>query len=71
MLGPGGVLVGADSGPSRSLYAFHEGDVRDPVEPAALLVRLRTRGCADITLGVGGRLTFSAHEPPSQADQAA
>ncbi|MGP3757217.1 class I SAM-dependent methyltransferase [Streptomyces sp. IBSNAI001] len=64
VLRPGGVLVGADSLHSQSLHAFHEGDVYNPVEPAAFLVRLQTLGYVDITLGVGRRLTFSAHKPP-------
>ncbi|WP_347237663.1 methyltransferase domain-containing protein [Streptomyces sp. M3] len=64
VLRPGGVLVGADSLPSQSLHAFHEDDVYNPVEPAAFLVRLQTLGYVDITLGVGSRLTFSAHKPP-------
>ncbi|WP_414506535.1 class I SAM-dependent methyltransferase [Streptomyces sp. NEAU-L66] len=71
VLRPGGVFVGADSLPSQSLHAFHEGDIYNPVEPAALLVRLQTLGYVDITLGVGRRLTFSAHKPPAQAERAA
>ncbi|WP_459009557.1 class I SAM-dependent methyltransferase [Streptomyces aculeolatus] len=63
VLRPGGVLVGADSLPSHSLHEFHEGDVYNPVEPAAFLVRLQTLGYVDITIGVGDRLTFSAHKP--------
>ena len=35
VLRPGGVLVGSDSLPSQSLHAFHEGDIYNPVEPAA------------------------------------
>ncbi|WP_399888218.1 class I SAM-dependent methyltransferase [Streptomyces sp. BBFR51] len=71
VLRPGGVLVGADSLPSQSLHAFHEGDTYNPVEPAALLVRLQTLGYVDITLSVGSRLTFSAHKPPAQTERAA
>ncbi|GLV87750.1 hypothetical protein Slala03_74390 [Streptomyces lavendulae subsp. lavendulae] len=63
VLRPGGVLVGADSLPSHSLHEFHEGDVYNPLEPASFLVRLQTLGYVDITIGVGGRLTFSAHKP--------
>ncbi|MFI6965687.1 class I SAM-dependent methyltransferase [Streptomyces sp. NPDC050255] len=69
VLRPGGVLVGADSLPSQSLHAFHEGDTYNPVEPAALLVRLQTLGYVDITLGVGNRLTFSAHKPPAEVGE--
>lgn len=63
VLRPGGVLVGADSLPSHGLHEFHEGDIYNPVEPAAFLVRLQTLGYVDITLSVGNRLTFSAHKP--------
>ncbi|WP_411138077.1 class I SAM-dependent methyltransferase [Streptomyces sp. C10] len=63
VLRPGGVLVGADSLPSQSLHAFHEGDIYNPVEPAAFLVCLQTLGYVDITISVGDRLTFSAHKP--------
>ncbi|WP_432081463.1 class I SAM-dependent methyltransferase [Streptomyces sp. WAC 04229] len=71
VLRPGGVLVGADSLPSQSLHAFHEGDTYNPVEPATLLIRLQTLGYVDITLSVGRRLTFSAHKPPTQPERAA
>uniref|UniRef100_A0AAU3GR62 Class I SAM-dependent methyltransferase n=1 Tax=Streptomyces sp. NBC_01401 TaxID=2903854 RepID=A0AAU3GR62_9ACTN len=71
VLKPGGVLVGADSLPSQPLHAFHEEDIYNPVEPAAFLVRLQTLGYVDITLGVGRGLTFSAHKPPTQTEQAA
>ncbi|NGN63121.1 class I SAM-dependent methyltransferase [Streptomyces sp. A7024] len=64
VLRPGGVLVGADSLPSSPLHEFHEGDVYNPVEPAAFLTRLQTLGYVDITLGVTTGLTFSAHKPP-------
>ncbi|MFJ2910972.1 class I SAM-dependent methyltransferase [Streptomyces sp. NPDC087228] len=69
VLRPGGVLVGSDSLPSHSLHEFHEDDIYNPVEPAAFLVRLQTLGYVDITLGVGDRLTFSAHKPaPKEGD---
>ncbi|MEU9606468.1 class I SAM-dependent methyltransferase [Streptomyces sp. NPDC048057] len=63
VLRPGGVLVGADSLPSHELHEFHEGDVYNPLEPAAFLVRLQTLGYVDITLRVSDGLTFSAHKP--------
>ncbi|MFF9782795.1 Methylase involved in ubiquinone/menaquinone biosynthesis [Streptomyces sp. SceaMP-e96] len=69
VLRPGGVLVGSDSLPSQTLHAFHEGDIYNPVEPAAFLVRLQTLGYVDITLGVGDRLTFSAHKPAPKGAQ--
>ncbi|MCR8578644.1 class I SAM-dependent methyltransferase [Streptomyces sp. Isolate_219] len=69
VLRPGGVLVGSDSLPSQSLHTFHEGDIYNPVEPAAFLVRLQTLGYVDITLSVGDRLTFSAHKPTPKGAQ--
>ncbi|MFD9793900.1 class I SAM-dependent methyltransferase [Streptomyces sp. NPDC059070] len=70
VLRPGGVLVGSDSLASHTLHEFHEGDVYNPVEPAAFLVRLQTLGYVDITLGVGDRLTFSAHKPVAKETDA-
>lgn len=69
VLRPGGVFVGSDSLPSHSLHEFHEGDVYNPLEPAAFLVRLQTLGYVDITLGVGDHLTFSAHKPTPKGDE--
>ncbi|MDG4862602.1 class I SAM-dependent methyltransferase [Streptomyces sp. T-3] len=71
VLRPGGVLVGADSLPSHALHEFHDGDIYNPVEPAAFLVRLQTLGYVDITLGVGTGLTFSAHKPAAHGEEAA
>lgn len=63
VLRPGGVLVGSDSLASDSLHRFHEGDTYNPVDPAALLVRLQTLGYERITLTVDRTLTFRAHAP--------
>ncbi|MEK8146487.1 class I SAM-dependent methyltransferase [Streptomyces sp. M10(2022)] len=70
VLRPGGVLIGSDSLPSHALHEFHEGDIYNPVEPAAFLVRLQMLGYVDITLGVGAGLTFSAHKPTPKAGDA-
>jgi SAM-dependent methyltransferase len=63
VLRPGGVLIGSDSLASDRLHHFHEGDTYNPIEPAALLVRLQTLGFETITVRVDGRLKFSAHKP--------
>ncbi|WP_419999514.1 class I SAM-dependent methyltransferase [Streptomyces boninensis] len=63
VLRPGGVLVGADSLPSHALHEFHQGDIYNPVEPAAFLTRLQTLGYVNLTIGVTDGLTFSAHKP--------
>ncbi|MFD8749676.1 class I SAM-dependent methyltransferase [Kitasatospora sp. NPDC059577] len=68
VLRPGGVLVGSDSLPGDGLHHFHEGDTYNPVEPAAFLTRLQTLGFVDLTIGVGGRLTFVAHKPGPAAE---
>ena len=60
VLRPGGTLVGSDSLASDRLHHFHEGDTYNPVEPAALLPRLRTLGFGPITITVGDTLLFRA-----------
>ena len=67
VLRPGGVLIGSDSLASVGLHHFHEGDVYNPVEPAALLTRLQTLGYEEITLSVGHGMTFVAHKPDPDA----
>lgn len=62
VLRPGGVLIGSDSLASVDLHHFHEGDVYNPIEPAALLTRLQTLGYEEITLSVGHAVTFVAHK---------
>lgn len=60
VLRPGGAFLGSDSLPSDGLHQFHEGDVYNPVEPAAFLTRLQTTGFGSITLRVGHNLIFTA-----------
>ena len=62
VLRPGGAFLGSDSLPSDGLHAFHEGDVYNPVEPAAFLTRLQTIGFETITLRVGHNLIFTARK---------
>jgi ubiquinone/menaquinone biosynthesis C-methylase UbiE len=62
VLRPGGAFLGSDSLPSDRLHQFHEGDVYNPVEPAAFLTRLQTTGFASITLHVGHNLIFTARK---------
>ena len=63
VLKPCGVLVGSDSLAGNDLHHFHAGDTYNPVEPAAMLVRLQTLGYEGITLVVSDTLTFIAHKP--------
>jgi ubiquinone/menaquinone biosynthesis C-methylase UbiE len=62
VLRPGGAFLGSDSLPSDDLHRFHEGDVYNPVEPAAFLTRLQTIGFASITLHVGHNLIFTVRK---------
>ena len=62
-LRPGGTLIGSDSLASDRLHKLHEGDIYNPVEPAAFLTRLQTLGFGEITLIVSGRLLFRARKP--------
>ncbi|MER7769072.1 class I SAM-dependent methyltransferase [Kitasatospora sp. NPDC096140] len=68
VLRPGGVLVGSDSLAGDGLHHFHEGDTYNPVEPSSFLTRLQTLGFENLTIGVGGRLTFVAHRPRAAAE---
>jgi ubiquinone/menaquinone biosynthesis C-methylase UbiE len=63
VLRPGGLLIGSDSLGSNDLHHFHVGDVYNPVEPAALLTRLRTLGFGKVIIGVDDVVTFVAHKP--------
>ena len=65
-LRPGGTLIGSDSLPSDRLHQFHEGDVYNPVEPAAFLTRLQTIGFAEVTITVGHTLLFRATKGPAE-----
>jgi ubiquinone/menaquinone biosynthesis C-methylase UbiE len=60
VLRPGGAFLGSDSLPSDDLHRFHEGDVYNPVEPAAFLTRLQMAGFTQITIHVGHNLIFAA-----------
>ncbi len=63
VLRPGGALIGSDSLASDGLHHFHAGDTYNPLEPAALLTRLRTVGFARITIVVDDIVKFIAHKP--------
>lgn len=65
VLRPGGTFLGSDSLPSDGLHRFHEGDVYNPVEPAAFLTRLQTTGFGAITLRVNRNLIFTAVKDPA------
>ncbi len=62
VLRPGGTFLGSDSLPSDHLHQFHEGDVYNPVEPAAFLTRLQTIGFTSITLHVSDNLIFTVRK---------
>jgi SAM-dependent methyltransferase len=63
VLRPGGVLIGSDSLASNELHLFHAEDTYNPMDPAALLVRLQAVGFGPITLIVDGDLRFVARKP--------
>jgi ubiquinone/menaquinone biosynthesis C-methylase UbiE len=63
VLRPGGVLIGSDSLASNDLHLFHSCDTYNPIEPAALLVRLQTIGFLPITMVVDWNLKFVARKP--------
>ena len=60
VLRPGGAFLGSDGLSSDDLHRFHEGDIYNPVEPAAFLTRLQTVGFTAITLRVTYNLIFTA-----------
>jgi SAM-dependent methyltransferase len=66
VLRPGGALVGSDSLATVNLHHFHAGDTYNPVEPAALLVRLQALGYGPITLVVDDLLKFVAYKPRTE-----
>ena len=71
VLRPGGTLLGSDSLASTGLHHFHADDTYNPVEPATLLVWLRTLGFSTITITVDEVLKFTARKPSPDADDAA
>jgi ubiquinone/menaquinone biosynthesis C-methylase UbiE len=70
VLRPGGALVGSDSLASTALHHFHAGDTYNPVDPAVLLVWLRTLGFTPVTVIAGDVLMFTARKPELPADDA-
>jgi ubiquinone/menaquinone biosynthesis C-methylase UbiE len=70
VLRPGGTLLGSDSLASTGLHHFHAGDTYNPVDPAVLLVWLRTLGFTPVTLITGDVLMFAARKPEPPADDA-
>jgi SAM-dependent methyltransferase len=52
VLGPGGLLVAADSAPRDELDAFHEGDTYHPIDPDGLPARLRAAGFIDVDVAL-------------------
>ncbi|HEY5438954.1 MAG TPA: class I SAM-dependent methyltransferase [Acidimicrobiales bacterium] len=63
VLRPGGELIGSDSLASNELHLFHSCDTYNPIEPAALLVRLQSIGFLPITMVVDWNLKFVARKP--------
>jgi len=63
VLRPGGTLLGSDSLASTGLHHFHAGDTYNPVDPAVLLVWLRSLGFTPVTLITGEVLMFAARKP--------
>jgi ubiquinone/menaquinone biosynthesis C-methylase UbiE len=70
VLRPGGTLLGSDSLASTGLHHFHAGDTYNPVDPAVLLVWLRTLGFSPVTVIAGDVLMFAARKPGPAADDA-
>jgi SAM-dependent methyltransferase len=71
VLRPGGTLLGSDSLASNGLHHFHADDTYNPVEPATLLVWLRTLGFSTVTITVDEVLKFAARKPRPGDDDAA
>jgi ubiquinone/menaquinone biosynthesis C-methylase UbiE len=70
VLRPGGALLGSDSLASTGLHHFHAGDTYNPVDPAVLLVWLRTLGFTPVTVIAGDVLMFAARKPEPPDDDA-
>lgn len=62
VLRPGGSFLGSDSLASTGLHAFHENDTYNPIDPAVMLLLLRSNGFRTITISVGESLTFAAEK---------
>jgi SAM-dependent methyltransferase len=71
VLRPGATLVGSDSLASTGLHHFHSGDTYNPVDPATLLIWLRTLGFSAITVSVDEVLKFTARKPDAGREDAA
>ena len=71
VLRPGGTLIGSDSLASVGLHHFHSGDTYNPVDPATLLIWLRTLGFSAITVSVDEVLKFTARKPAADTEDAA
>ena len=72
VLRPGGALLASDSLASPGLHEFHEGDTYNPLDPAVLVVMLRSLGFERVTLRIDDSLQFVAHKPapiPADDDQ--
>jgi SAM-dependent methyltransferase len=63
VLKPGGVFIGSDSLGRTELHEFHIGDTYNPIDPAVLLVLLRSTGFERLTLIIDDLLKFVAHKP--------
>jgi ubiquinone/menaquinone biosynthesis C-methylase UbiE len=63
VLKPGGAFIGSDSLGSTALHEFHVADTYNPIDPAVLLVLLRSTGFERLTLVVDDIVKFVAHKP--------
>jgi SAM-dependent methyltransferase len=70
VLRPGGTLVGSDSLASVGLHHFHSGDTYNPVDPATMLIWLRTLGFSAVTVSVDEVLKFTARKPAADTEDA-
>src|SRR5689334_11534120 len=61
VLRPGGLLLGTDGEDTPARRALHEGDIFEPIDPAAFADRLRTAGFLDpVVESNGDRFRFRA-----------
>jgi ubiquinone/menaquinone biosynthesis C-methylase UbiE len=68
VLRPGGAFLCSDSLASTGLHHFHEGDTYNPVDPAGLLVQLRSLGFTNTTLVVDDDLRLATHKPTDASE---